>query len=88
MKVAPAIVAIGILLAACTNEEASPPTLWTAEPGLVFCYSTLADPDCAPAAEPGAEQRLIAVAPDLIFIPIPPAAGSDGSIVLVQPEGK
>ena len=67
------ILAAGLLLAGCTSGPAAPP-LWVAEEGLVFCYATIADPDCSKMAVPGAGPRLIAVAPRLTFVPLDPSA--------------
>jgi hypothetical protein len=67
-----------LLLAGCAAEP-EPPSLWLAERGLVWCYRTLADPDCYRRPLTGAEHRLIAAAPqvyftprDARFLPVPP----------------
>jgi hypothetical protein len=54
-----------MVLASC----ASPEPLWVAEPGVVYCYRTLAAPDCYRHSLPGAEGRLIAAAPEVFFTP-------------------
>jgi hypothetical protein len=53
------------LLAGCAAE----PELWRAERGVVWCYRTLAAPDCHPWPLPGEEDRLIAAAPQVYFSP-------------------
>jgi hypothetical protein len=63
--------AVLLLLAGCAAEPESPP-LWLAERGLVWCYRTLADPDCYRRSLAGAEHRLIAAAPQLYFTPRDP----------------
>jgi hypothetical protein len=63
MKVARALAAL-LLLAGC-----APAPLWQAERGVVWCYRTLAAPDCYRRPLPGAERRLIAVAPGVYFTP-------------------
>ena len=60
-----------LLLAGCASEPELP-RLWLAERGLVWCYRTLADPDCYPRPLAGAERRLIAVAPQIYFTPRDP----------------
>jgi hypothetical protein len=56
------------LLAGCASE----PELWLAERGAVWCYRTLAAPDCHPVPLPGEEDRLIAAAPQVYFAPVIP----------------
>jgi hypothetical protein len=56
-----------LLLAGCAPPPDAP--LWRAERGLVWCYATIAAPDCHRRPRPGAEDRLIAVAPELRFTP-------------------
>jgi hypothetical protein len=58
-------------LAGCAAEPERPP-LWLAERGLVWCYRTLADPDCHRRPLAGAERRLIATAPQIYFTPRDP----------------
>jgi hypothetical protein len=53
------------LLAGCAAE----PEPWRAERGVVWCYRTLAAPDCHPLPLPGEEDRLIAAAPQVYFTP-------------------
>ena len=45
----------------------SPP--WLAEPGVVYCYRTIAEADCHRQPQAGAERRLIAAAPEVFFTP-------------------
>jgi hypothetical protein len=59
-----------LLLAACAAPQPRAP-LWRAERGLVWCYATIAVPDCHRRPQPGAADRLIAVAPELRFTPLP-----------------
>jgi hypothetical protein len=56
------------LLAGCAPE----PELWRAERGVVWCYRTLADPECHPFPLPGEEARLIAAAPQVYVTPAVP----------------
>jgi hypothetical protein len=56
------------LLAGCAPE----PKLWLAERGVVWCYRTLADPECHRFPVPGEEDRLIAAAPQVYFTPALP----------------
>jgi hypothetical protein len=56
-----------LLLAGCAAPPPVP--LWVAEPGLVYCYATLAAPDCFRQPQPGAERRLTAAAPKTFFKP-------------------
>ena len=53
-----------LLLAGCTAAE---PELWHAERGVVWCYRTLAEPECYPEPRPEAARRLIAAAPQRFF---------------------
>jgi hypothetical protein len=55
------------LLAGCAAPE---PPLWLAERGVVWCYRTLAEPDCYRVPLAGAEHRLIAAAPQVFFTPV------------------
>jgi hypothetical protein len=61
--------ALGLLslLAGCT--EGSEP-VWLVEKGKVYCYRTLAEPDCYALPLRGAEERLIAVGPQVYFRPL------------------
>ena len=60
-----------LVLAGCAAEP-EPPPLWLAERGLIWCYRTLADPDCHRRPLAGAERRLIATAPQVYFTPRDP----------------
>ena len=66
---------IVLLLAGCA--PAAPH--WVAEPGAVYCYRTIADPDCYRQAIASAERRLIAAAPQLYFMVSPMPSPSVGS---------
>jgi len=57
-----------LLLAGCAPPPPQAP-LWRAERGLVWCYATIAAPDCHRQPQPGAADRLIAVAPEVRFTP-------------------
>ncbi len=72
MRTARALFAVLLLAGCAPATPRSPP--WLAEPGLVYCYRTIADPDCHRQAVAGAERRLIAVAPQLFFTPVTAAA--------------
>ena len=75
MRILGALAAV-MVLAGCA--PAAPGTsLWQAERGVVWCYRTLAAPDCYSQPLPGAERRLIAAAPELYFTPS--AAWANGS---------
>ncbi len=64
-----------LLLAGCAPATPhSPP--WLAEAGVIYCYRTIADPDCHRQPQVGGGRRLIAAAPELFFTP--GVAGSDG----------
>jgi hypothetical protein len=67
MRIARALTLI-LPLAGCAPAAPGAP-LWLAEPGLAWCYRTIADPDCYRQPQAGAERRLIAVAPQLFFTP-------------------
>jgi hypothetical protein len=61
-----------LLLAACAAREPQ----WRAEPALVWCYRTLAEPECHAEPRPEDARRLIAAAPQRRFFPLaadPPA---------------
>ena len=62
-----------LLLAGCAAPAPRAP-LWLAERGVVWCYATLAAPDCYRQPQPGAERRLIAAAPQVVFTPLGAAA--------------
>jgi hypothetical protein len=57
-----------LLLAGC----AAPDPLWRVERGLVWCYRTLAAPECYSRPRPEAAHRLIAAAPQRLFFPLAP----------------
>ena len=68
MSIARALITV-LLLAGCA--PATPRSLpWLAEPGLVYCYRTIAEPDCHRQPLAGAERRLIAPAPRVYFTPV------------------
>jgi hypothetical protein len=69
VRLGAALVAL-LLLAGCAPPSQPPAPLWRAERGLVWCYATIAAPDCFRRPQPGAEDRLIAVAPQLRFTPL------------------
>ena len=50
---------------------------WVAERGAVYCYRTIADPDCHRQPEAGAERRLIAAAPQVFFTLAPAASAAE-----------
>ena len=54
------------LMAGCA-EAPEPPFVWERQAGGVWCYRTIADPDCYPAPVPGEEDRLIASGPEIRF---------------------
>jgi hypothetical protein len=62
-----------VLLTGCAGPQ--PPSLWRAERAVVWCYRTLAEPECYDEPRPAAAGRLIAAAPARIFVPLA-AAGS------------
>ncbi len=68
MRIARACIAL-LLLAGCAAPAAPRSLPWLAEPGLVYCYRTIADPDCHRQPQAGAERRLIATAPQVFFTP-------------------
>ena len=57
-----------LLLAGCAAPPPRAP-LWLAERGTVWCYRTLAAPDCYRAPQAAAARRLIAAAPQVVFTP-------------------
>jgi hypothetical protein len=64
-----AVACVVLLLAGCGAPE-PPAPLWLAERAVVWCYATLAAPDCYRQPQPGAERRLIAAAPQVVFTPL------------------
>ncbi len=68
MRIARALAAV-LSLAGCAPAPAAP--LWLAERGVVYCYRTIADPDCYRQPLFGGERRLIAAAPQIFFTPVP-----------------
>jgi hypothetical protein len=60
-----------VLLAGCAERDAERHVpLWLAEQGKIYCYRTLADPDCHASLQPGAGTRLIAIVPQVYFRPL------------------
>ncbi|MGH6886548.1 MAG: hypothetical protein ACREGK_10805 [Geminicoccales bacterium] len=55
------------LLAGCAER---PEPVWLAEKGKVYCYRTLAEPDCYAWPLSGAEERLIGIGPKVYFRPL------------------
>lgn len=45
--------AVLAILGGCAASEPPSDVVWLAEPGAVYCYRTLADPDCYGAPVPG-----------------------------------
>ena len=60
-------------LAGCAPAAPHAPP-WLAEPGLIYCYRTIAEPDCHRQPQVGAGRRLIAAAPQLFFTPVAAAS--------------
>ena len=54
------------MLAGCSSD---PTPGWRQTFSKVYCYRTLADADCHARPQPGAELRLIAVAPHWSYVP-------------------
>jgi len=54
------------MLAGCSSDPE--PSAWRQTFGKVYCYRTLADPDCYAQPQPRAG-RLIAVAPHWSYVP-------------------
>ena len=53
----------------------------------VFCYRTLADVECVPRPEPGAERRFTGVAwSGPIRLPVPPAEGREVAVTEPVPQ--
>ncbi len=61
------VFALTLLLTGCASEQ---PPLWLAVPGLAYCYRTIADPDCYRQPVAGAEDRLIAIGPQVDYVPL------------------
>lgn len=59
-----------LALAGCSSQPADD-VVWLVQDGRVWCYRTLADPDCLTRPEAGAEARLIAIGPRRSFVPAP-----------------
>ena len=55
-------------LGACAGEPA-PELVWQLDHGLVYCYATLAKPECYPEPRPEGDARLIAIGPRLSYQP-------------------
>jgi hypothetical protein len=54
------------VLAACAAEPPPEPLyFWEGQVGGVWCYHTIADPDCYPAPLPDQAHRLIASTPNI-----------------------
>jgi hypothetical protein len=66
---APCMRIASLLLATMALASCAGPAPWLAERGVVYCYRTLAAPDCYRDPLPGAEDRLIAAAPEVFFTP-------------------
>ena len=59
---------IAAVLAGCAAEPPQEPLyVWDGLVGGVWCYHTIADPDCYPAPLPDEAHRLIASAPNIYF---------------------
>jgi hypothetical protein len=59
---------IPAVLAGCAAEPPPEPLyMWDALVGGVWCYRTIADPDCYPAPLPGEADRLIASGPNVYY---------------------
>ena len=62
------VLGIPAVLAGCAAEPPEEPLyVWDARVGGVWCYHTIADPDCCPAPLPDEAHRLIASAPNICF---------------------
>jgi hypothetical protein len=68
----PVGLALGLvtLLAGCAGHPQAREPVWLAERGKVYCYRTLAEPDCHVRPVSGAEERLIGVGPQVYFRPL------------------
>jgi hypothetical protein len=59
---------VAAVLAGCAAEPPPEPLYgWDALVGGVWCYHTIADPDCYPAPLPDEADRLIASGPNIYF---------------------
>lgn len=54
------------LVAGCA-EAPEPLFVWERHLGGVWCYRTIAEPDCYPLSLPGEQRRLIASGPEVYF---------------------
>jgi hypothetical protein len=59
-----------VLLTGCAERSERPEPVWLAEKGKVYCYRTLAEPNCYAWPLSGAEERLIGVGPEVYFRPL------------------
>lgn len=59
------VLGVPALLAGCAEPE--PLYVWERHLGGVWCYHTLAAPDCYPVPLPGEGDRLIASGPEIYF---------------------
>lgn len=57
----------GLALVAGRAEAPQPLLAWERNLGGVWCYRTIADPDCYPVPLPGKQRRLIASGPEVYF---------------------
>ena len=55
------------LVAGCADAP-PPPSVWERHAGGVWCYRTLAEPECHAAPLPGEEGRLIASGPQVYHV--------------------
>jgi len=60
-----ALLGMPALLAGCAEPE--PLYFWDRHLGGVWCYRTIADPDCYPVPLPREAERLIASGPEIYF---------------------
>jgi hypothetical protein len=56
-----------LVLTGCAEREEP---VWLAERGKVYCYRTLAEPDCYARPLSGADHRATGVAPQVYFRPL------------------
>ena len=68
----PVSLALGlvVLLAACAERPGAREPIWLAERGKIYCYRTLAEPDCHAWPLSDAEHRLMGVGPQIYFNPL------------------
>lgn len=66
LRIGCSAIAIAVLVGCSSDPE---PSAWRQTFGKVYCYRTLADPECYAQPQPGAERRLIAVAPNWSYAP-------------------